>query len=210
MQFYLLLPFFIVLFKRVSLVWLVFIFSIILSMTVFSSEISGLYKWGLLVYFPLFVFGYALFRGRDVLAHKISKYKVVYLLIPVLLLLLSYKGDGYDNSFKPYEILVAIIYGLLMLSMSSFSVRNEFIKILCFIGSASFSIYLYNYIYMSIKPSVDFNPVSSIVMWLSVIIVGISMYYIVECQTEKLRKKLFLRKKEMGNLTQERTNSVLQ
>lgn len=78
--------------------------------------------------------------------------------------------------------------------MTSMNWDGGVVRILSFIGSASYSIYLYNYIYMSIKPAVNYNPVSSIVMWLSVIAVGITMYLLVETNTERLRRFIFSKK----------------
>ncbi|HIC2884935.1 TPA: acyltransferase family protein [Morganella morganii] len=191
MQFYILLPFFIVFMNNSTFTLIIFFISLIVSFVGYYSNIDSIYKWSLIIYLPLFLYGYILHSKKIYIAGVINKFKLIYLFFPLFLLLLSYKGAGYDNNVKPYEIITSIVYGLLMLKMISESWRNGFITTLSFIGSASFSIYLYNYIYMSLKPSIGNNPVSSVTMWLSVISVGIVMYFTVEIVSEKLRRVIF-------------------
>lgn len=197
MQFYLLLPILLSVMKQPLHAWMLLFLSISLSLFTFYSGLSSLYNWGLPVYLPLFIFGYILNMSQYELLEIINKYKLTYVLLPAFIVLLSYKGIGYDNSIRPYELVVSVTFGLLMLKMISMNWNGSFVSGLSYIGSASFSIYLYNYIYMAVKPSVGYNFISSAIMWLSVFAFGILMYLLVERQSEALRKKIFSKSKHL-------------
>ncbi|WP_123948755.1 acyltransferase family protein [Cronobacter malonaticus] len=194
MQFYVLLPFLLYFIRKPFNAWLFFLLTLSLALLIFYFNFNPLYNWGLPLYLPLFIFGYILKINGAPIVNFMDRFKIAPCVTLILLALLLYKGEGYDNNVRPYEIFVSIIFGLIMVKMTSMNWDGAVVRILSFIGSASYSIYLYNYIYMSIKPAVNYNPVSSIVMWLSVIAVGITMYLLVETNTEKLRRFIFSKK----------------
>lgn len=207
MQFYFLLPILLVLIKRPLHAWVLFLLSLIVSVIVLYSNLSPLYNWSLLVYLPLFLFGYILNKNKEELTNAINTYKLTYILLPLFIILLSYKGNGYDNNIRIYEIMISITFGMLMIKMISMSWSFGLVKVLSFIGSASFSIYLYNYSYMSVIPSTGYNPMSSLMMWLSVVAVGVLMYLLVETQTERVRKIIFAKKSSIKNNTENRQDT---
>lgn len=194
MQFYIILPFLLKFITKSRNAWFFFVFSLFFSFLIFAFNGNTLLNWGLPVYLPLFIFGYILKMNSDEVVKVMDKFKIAPLVVIVFIVMLSYKGEGYNNSVRPYEIFVSIIFGLAMIKMMSMRWDGGVIKCLSFVGSASYSIYLYNYIYMSIKPAVGYNPVSSVAMWLSVIAVGVAMYLLVETNTEKLRYFIFSKK----------------
>ncbi len=195
MQFYVLLPVIIAiatsLNKRLMLLGL----CIVSTVLTYTSDLSLAYKIGLANYLSLFVFGWMLYECRFSVYSFISKGKLGLICLVAAILMMFYKGNGYSNSEKIYEMIISMLFGLSMIyfSLKNQSGNNTLVKkTTALVGRASFSIYLYNYIFYAINP-VKYNLFSGLIMLLVVIVFGIFMYYFVEVKTEKFRKLVFSR-----------------
>lgn len=195
MQFYMILPFVIALCRGPFSSLFVFLVCLGMSIATYGSDLGLVYKWGLLNYLVLFVYGWGLYRYREILLNIINITKLIYIAFPMFVLLISYKVDGGNNQ-KMYEMITAFIYGVIMLKLGGVipeDSRSKFLYVLLIIGQASFSIYLYNYIYNFVMPRTQ-SPFAIAFMFTGVIGFGVLMYLLVEVNTEKLRSWLFKKK----------------
>lgn len=195
MQFYMILPFVIALCRGPFSSLLIFLVCLGMSIATYSSDLGLVYKWGLLNYLVLFVYGWGLYRYREIILNIINLTKLIYIAFPMFVLLISYKVDV-GNHQKMYEMITALIYGIIMLKLGDVipeDSRSKFLYVLLIIGQASFSIYLYNYIYNFVMPRTQ-SPFAIAFMFAGVIGFGVLMYLLVEVNTEKLRSRLFKKK----------------
>ncbi|MFP7323747.1 acyltransferase family protein [Serratia marcescens] len=192
MQFYLILPALVVLFTtllgRVILLGSVFTISIFVNI---YSE-NQLLTWGIPSYLSLFVLGWLCAIYQNEISSFIRKLNAQWILIAAFALLVFYKGHGFNNKVKLYEVLVSSVFALLMVSLiSGFSGKSVpiFMRGVAFVGRCSFSIYLYNYIFWALDRA-DLTPIKLLAAFAFVIGFGILMNLVVERQSEKLRKKV--------------------
>ncbi|MCC4104633.1 acyltransferase family protein [Serratia ureilytica] len=191
MQFYLLLPIFVVLFTtlagRLCLLIAVFVISILVN---FYSE-NQLLTWGIPSYLSLFVLGWLCAIYQNEIGSFIRKANIHWVLVAIFVLLLFYKGHGFNNKVKLYEVLISSVFALLMVSLiNRFSGKSvsRVVRSVAFIGKCSFSIYLYNYIFWALDRT-DLTPIKLFMAFSFVIGFGILMYLAVERESEKLRRK---------------------
>ena len=193
MQFCMILPLIFIFFKssamRCTALLLSFVFTVMINK--FSKNI--LLTWSIASYLYLFLLGWFLALLPNYFKIKFAS---LWVLLPGFIafsLLICYRGNNYDMNLKLYEILTATVFSIFMMScvMRFRNHKNNFIvSILSFIGRCSFSIYLYNYIFWCLKPGV--NSVTSVLgAFLFVIIIGIAMHFIIERNSEKLRRYVF-------------------
>ncbi|WP_071886719.1 acyltransferase family protein [[Enterobacter] lignolyticus] len=192
MQFYILLPFLIIFFKsnarRLALLLILFFLSILLNC---YSE-NKLLTWGIPSYLYLFVLGWLCATYQERISRIVSKDSVFYLTILIFVFSLLYKGGSFNNQVKTYEIIVSTVFSLLLVSsISKFSTLkdNFIVKSAAFIGRASFTIYLYNYVFWVFDRDGVSN-VSKLLIFCFVILFGCLMYFIIEKNTEKFRKTI--------------------
>lgn len=195
MQFYLVLPFIISMCRGPLSSLLVFLISLVVSIATYGSDLSVVYKWGLMNYLVLFIYGWALYTYKTLLISIINLTKITYFAIPFFVLLLLYSVNGGNNQ-KMYELVAALTYGIIMLKLGDFipkDSKSQLLQVLLIVGKSSFSIYLYNYIYNFVMPRTQ-SPFAIAFMFAGVVGFGVMMYLLVEVNTEKLRSKLFKKK----------------
>lgn len=195
MQFYILLPALVAFCKtgkyRITLLAACFI----LSLTVNLSSTDRILTWSLISYLYLFVIGWVLFCYSDLLITERSLRRIRKVSIIVFSTFLFYKGDGFNNNVKIYEIMMSTLAAIAMWSCirlghyKSGSV-NVFVSAISFIGKCSFSIYLYNYIFW-VLPRDGVSVTYAVVAFLVVIIFGVVMNFIIERPSEYFRKLIF-------------------
>ena len=196
MQFYILLPMIIALATTLNRRILLLLLCLISTFVTWRSDLSHAYKIGLANYLTLFVFGWMLYEYRLSVHALLSKRKLGVFCLAAAVIMMFYKGKSYNNAEKIYEMIVSALFGL---SMIYFVIKqpagesNIIKEAAALTGRASYSIYLYNYIFYAVKP-VSYNLVAGFVLLLTVTGFGILMYNLVEVQTEKLRKKIFVAK----------------
>jgi len=192
MQFYLVLPFIIALCRGALSTTLILLIFLGLSIVTYGSDLSIVYKWGLMNYLVLFIYGWILYTYKGPLLNFINLTKIIYVAIPAFILLLSYTVEA-GNHQKMYEMSVSFVYGLIMLKLKdaiSEDSKSKALSVLLVIGQASFSIYLYNYIYNFVMPRTP-APFSIVFIFTGVLGFGVIMYLLVEVNTERLRAWLF-------------------
>lgn len=193
-QFYLILPLILVVTRETKINFMVLIFFLFLSIIINHISSNIVIRWSLLNYLVLFIFGLSLFKHQDVIINFIERFRLLPFLVAVFVLLISYKGKEYSNDQKLYETLSSTLYGFIMLGMSNYvsNVKSILIDTLLLIGKASFSIYLYNYIYNVVSPrSVNFF--AMIFMMLGTLAFGVIMYIFIEYNSERFRAYFFKR-----------------
>ena len=211
MQFYLILPFIIALCRGMFSSLLVLLVCLGVSIAISGSDLSIVYKWGLMNYLVLFVYGWILYTHRDFILKVINITKIIYIAVPMFILLINYKFEGGNNQ-KMYEMLIAFTYGIIMLKIGDVITgdsKSKLLSVILLIGQASFSIYLYNYIYNFVMPRTQ-SLFSIAFMFAGVLGFGIIMYLLVEVNTEKLRFILFKNKNKSNapELADENSSTV--
>ncbi|WP_071885733.1 MULTISPECIES: acyltransferase family protein [Pantoea] len=194
MQFYLMLPVLMVIFnsdiKRVLLV--IFLFGLSLSIHLIASD-NVILTWGIASYLYVFILGWVLYLKKDALKGYLSGRAQLYFLIALYVSMMCI-DPIYIKVNKFYELLVSSVFGLLMVSVMSQSItqnlRNSFfVRFFSWIGRMSFSIYLYNYIYVAFGfPSKSSYGIPLVAF---ILVFGIFMYYMVESPYEIIRKRNF-------------------
>ncbi|CAI0840921.1 Acyltransferase family [Serratia proteamaculans] len=203
MQFYLLLPFVVVCCKSSKRKTTILIISALVSnLTNFMSNYR-LLTWSISSYLYLFILGWFLFSFSEITVSKRLIYIVRLISAFSFIVLLFYKGSGFDNNIKVYEIIVASIAAIAMWSCILLHAHNEgkpflWINILSFIGKCSFSIYLYNYIFWAL-PREHMTTTFALVSFCIVIAFGVLMHFMIEQPSEILRKSIF--RKRVNTLT---------
>lgn len=199
MQFYLILPFIIALCRGLFSSFLILLICLGVSVATYGSDLSIVYKWGLMNYLVLFVYGWILYTYREFIQRVINLTKIIYIAVPAFILLISYRVDGGNNQ-KMYEMLIAFTYGIIMLKIGGVVTgdsKSKLLSVILLIGQSSFSIYLYNYIYNFAMPRVH-SLFSITFMFAGVIGFGIIMYLLVEVNTEKVRSAIFKKNKRLS------------
>ncbi len=193
MQFYIILPVVISLCCGVRNDSAVIVFSFLMTLIITVSELPNILKLSLANYLFLFLYGYFLFKYKNKSIKVASHPLFFYCAISLFVTLLSF--DGIDSMNKLYEAFASVTYGLIMIGLD-YRINKDgmYVKALCMIGKASFSIYLYNYIYGVVIVRVD-NHLSLLFMLLGTVAFGIMMYLLVEVNAEKLRVYIFKRNK---------------
>lgn len=194
MQFYLLLPIFVLICKtdrnRIILLAICAVSSIVINLI----TVDRVLTWSIISYLYLFVLGWVLFVSSDC-GLSFRKLKAIRISsIVALVVMLFYKGDGFNNNIKLYEIVASTFAAI---SMWSFVVEGKgnvnptiVVRLLSFVGKCSFSIYLYNYVFWVI-PRESSSMLISMLSFCFVIAFGIAMYFIVENPSERFRKNFF-------------------
>ncbi|WP_152083741.1 acyltransferase family protein [Enterobacter oligotrophicus] len=204
MQFYVLLPVIIALATTLSKRVILLALCVVTTIATYYSDLSHAYKIGLANYLTLFVLGWMFYEYRHQIHYFLKKNNLGLACLLIAVTMMFYKGNSYSNSEKIFELIVSVFFGL---SMINFAVDGKFAKtsyineLVALVGRASFSIYLYNYIFYAVKP-VQYNLIAGLVLLITVIAFGILMYQIVEVQTEKIRKRIFSRKAQNDHVGQ--------
>ncbi|MDW7783331.1 acyltransferase family protein [Morganella morganii] len=196
MQFYVLLPVIISIVTTLSKRFFFLFLCVITTVFIYFSDLSHVYKIGLFNYMTLFVIGWMLYEYRVSINIFLKKTKLGFVFLLIAVIMLFYKGHGYNNNEKIFEMIVSSCFGLSMVYfvLDDKVINDNFLKKLgVLIGKASFSIYLYNYIFYAVKP-IQYNLFSGFILLVTVNAIGILMYNTVEVQTEKIRKRIFTRK----------------
>lgn len=200
MQFYVVLPVLVVLFKSIKMKTLLLITSLTITVVVNVCSDDRVLTWSLIPYLYLFVFGWVLqglSLGRIPINIVIACRNLLFF---VFVFSLFYKGEGFNNNIKIYETWVSTASAVLMwLCINTHnresSDRERWLAPLSFVGRCSFSIYLYNYIFW-IVPRNDASTTLAIATFLFVIMFGVAMFYFVEKPSERIRMDLFKRFKQ--------------
>ena len=198
MQFYALLPIIVVLFTTLAsrVLLLITVFSMSVLINIYSD--NQLLTWGMPSYLSLFVLGWICSLYQREIGCFINKSNLQWILISAFSLLLFYKGDGFNNKVKLYEILVSSVFALLMVSLISNFTERQIPKVtysVAFIGKCSFSIYLYNYTFWMFDRE-GLTRVKVGFIFVFVIAFGVVMYLVFENRSEKFRKR-FIKKAEV-------------
>ncbi|XTZ39833.1 acyltransferase family protein [Salmonella enterica] len=203
MQFYILLPVIIAYVTSLSKRILFFFICVMSTFLIYFSDLSHPWKIGLANYLALFVFGWLLYEYRFSVYAFLSRFKLGAASLIAALTMMFYKGHGYNNSEKIFEMLVSMLFGLSMNYFLFNRLKNEsngtnvFKEIAALIGRASYSIYLYNYIFYAVKP-VQYNLIAGIILLIATMSFGILMYLLIEVHSEKIRKMIFSGKGKKG------------
>ncbi|HDC4683539.1 acyltransferase [Enterobacter cloacae] len=201
MQFYVLLPVIIALATTLSKRVILLALCVVTTIFTYYSDLSHATKIGLANYLTLFVVGWMLYEYRYQTHNFLKKFKLGIPCFAFAVIMMFYKGNGYSNSEKIFELAISFFFGLSMIyfAVNGAPAKTSYFKeLVALIGRASFSIYLYNYIFYAVKP-VQYNIVAGIILLITVSAFGILMYQIVEVQTEKVRKRVFSRRPQMTN-----------
>lgn len=193
MQFYLVLPCIMVVCRtgrsRVWLVALLFCVSLTIHL-LYPGDIR--LTWGLPSYLSIFVLGWVLYLKKEFFyKHLEGKFKLSALIF--IYLAMMFVDPGILKANKFYELMVSSVFGFMMMSALSCSDSKSRkmsmgVGFISKIGRMSFSIYLYNYIYILFGfPSKDSYGVPLVLM---IIFAGTAMYYLVEKPYESLRRKI--------------------
>jgi len=198
MQFYAFLPLLVSFFKSVQ--QRLFLLFLTLAMSVFLNvfSVNPLVTWSILCYLCLFVIGWLCSVYQNYLGKLLGSRRTFVMLSTSFCFALLYKGVRFDNMVKIYEIFTSCMFSLVLVSsIERFSSNYSFIiKGLSFIGRASYSIYLYNYIFWVFKRE-DLSITQRILIFIFVILFGIVMHLLIETKTEKIRYRL-MRKFRIG------------
>jgi len=194
MQFYILLPVLLALFTTASsrVVLLIGSAGLMVAVSLLPGTSHPL-KWGLLNYFFLFVFGWLLSCYREAISTRLMRWKALPSIGLCLTILLFRGVDQGAAESRVFEALLSVLAGLmLVVASTSDGARNTGTtgQILAFIGRCSFSIYLYNYILYAVRPT-GANIAVFVSLVTTVLGFGVLMYYLVEFNSEKLRRRVF-------------------
>ncbi len=192
MQFYVLLPIIFVLFKSTKIKIALLAFTFLLSVVVNLSTSNQIITWGIPSYLYLFVLGWLCSSYQFEISRFINKNGLLVVTLLTFCFLLLYKGDGFNNKIKIYEIITSTVFAALMTGMIDFYKTKRIpwlIGKVSFIGKCSFSIYLYNYIFWVFDRN-DIGILKVLMIFAFVVLFGILMYWLVEKNTEKLRKSV--------------------
>ena len=144
MQFYLVLPVVIVVFDSVFLRVILLLLSAAVSVFVNTYGFGQLVTWGMPTYFYLFVLGWVVALYSSEISAVLNKYKLVLPIGAFFVLGLFYKGDGFNNHIKMYEIIMSTLFAFFMVAVVHVfddSDTPPIMKMMSYIGKCSFSIY---------------------------------------------------------------------
>ncbi|UAN52229.1 acyltransferase [Serratia sp. JSRIV002] len=193
MQFYILLPFIVYFCKTPNKKIVLLVACAAISMLINLTSNDRVLTWSLASYLYLFILGWFLFSYSDCAINNAFLNFIKTLSVVAFILMLFYKGSGFNNNIKIYELIVSTLAGVMMWSFIVGSHKHKprlIVKVISFIGKCSFSIYLYNYIFWAL-PRGDVSPAFAIMSYFVVISFGVIMYFIVEVPSEKFRKSIF-------------------
>lgn len=199
MQFYLVLPLIIILCRGFYSSCIVLSLTLAASIFVYNSNLGIQYKWGLFNYLFLFVYGWVLYTYRSTLFTVIDRMKLHYVSGALFVVLILYVGGDLTNEQKMFELVLSILFGVIMLKMNDMQFIQEkspLRDVFLLIGKASFSIYLYNYIYNFMAPRND-SFLALVFTFLGVIGFGVLMYLLIELNTERVRRSIFKPKRKV-------------
>lgn len=193
MQFYFLLPlllYFIIRFPKVSI--LLFVLPLFYNSFV---ENSFLLQKTVFAFFIYFIVGYVLFMYKEKLYALLyeNNYKSFVLALSIFLFLnlTFYKGHLHSGQIHTLLWLCSVIgiFIFMMRCERCNNTKNKLMQLFLFTGTASYSIYLYNYIYFLHAKPFDTSFEAVVFYTLLVYLTGSAMYYIVEKPFQNLRKK---------------------
>lgn len=198
MQFYFLLPLFLFLIIRFP-VFAIFLAIFPLFYNVYIHK-HFLLKTSVLAYFIYFILGYISFVNKDYLYNKFfdNRYKffVLFFFGTIFIHFTFYNGYILTGQFHMLIWTISFIPIFLYLSKSVKlqTSENKVLKLFIFTGTASYSIYLYNYVFYIHKVPFSQSIEALIFYILLVYLTGVSAYYLIERPFQNLRKKLLAKK----------------
>lgn len=192
MQFYFLLPLLFWFIIRFPILTILF-FSLPLLYNSFIVK-SFLFEKTVFAFIIYFVLGYVLYIKRSTIYNSLflNKMKISVLIICIIFFLhfTFYSKYIINEQIHIFLWVISFIPIFIYMSKSNYieKTNNKILILFKFTGTASYSIYLYNYIfYIHIKPF-DLSLNAIIFYFLLVYIIGISMYYLIERPFLRLRK----------------------
>lgn len=197
-QFYLALPFIVFFFTTFNRRLLLLLSCSVISVVINLMSSDRLLTWSILSYFYPFILGWFLFTISPVIV-KDGILKIIKTVsVTSFVFLLFYKGSGFNNNVKIYELIVSSVAAIAMWSFVIGSGKHDsnpsmLVRVMSFIGKCSFSIYLYNYVFWML-PRENISIYISISSFVFVIAFGVAMYFIVEMPSEIIRKSIFSKK----------------
>lgn len=194
MQFYFLLPLLFWFIIRFPIITILF-FSLPLLYNNFVVN-SFLFEKTVFAFIIYFILGYVLYIKKSILYNFLflNKIKVFVLIICIL----SFLHFTFYSKYIINEQIHIFLWVISFLPIFIYMSKNDYIektnnKIMIFFkftGTASYSIYLYNYIFYIHQKPFDLNLNAMIFYFLLVYIIGIFMYYLIEKPFLSLRKNL--------------------
>jgi len=177
-QFYLLFPLIMLLplALRASLALVSVIYTV--ALFVLAPTASVVWLWSVFAYIPLFLLGMGIFHIRSTLINY------QYLIWPTLflaLILILLKDS--DELHMPIRISIGALLGLSILGFAKLPYSN----VVSIVGRGSYSIYLYNYIFLVTAAPVVMGWLAAIAYFVAVILFGLLMHKLVEVPSEKVR-----------------------
>ncbi|MFV8800902.1 acyltransferase family protein [Yersinia enterocolitica] len=196
MQFYVLLPLLIFIFPRSSSKFGLFLVLCGISTIIhFKYNETVIVSWSILAYLPVFVFGWLLYINQRKLSIYLGNIYscLIFFIISFALVMIDSKLI-LGNIL--YESISSLIFGLLMISIITSPFCGVFnasktLGFISYIGRASFSIYLYNYIYLVFGfPNQETH---GYLLVIAMVIFGIAMYNSIEKPYEYVRKNILMK-----------------
>ncbi|KAA9370914.1 acyltransferase [Ochrobactrum quorumnocens] len=184
-QFYLLFPLIMLLplTSRGSLALASVIYTI--AFFVIAPNASVVWLWSVIAYIPLFLLGMALFHIRSTLInYRLLIWPTLFLALILILLKDS------DEMHMPIRVSIGALLGLAILAFAKLSYSN----IVSIVGRGSYSIYLYNYIFLVTATPVAMGWIAAVAYFIAVMLFGLLMYRLIELPAERLRH-LFMKKR---------------
>lgn len=192
MQFYFLLPLILGAIIRFPLLVLVFALLPLLYNNIFSA--SFLFTSTVFAFFIYFIIGYILYIYKEKLyerlyAHKYSRWVVV-AFFALFLHITFYKDTIVNVQVTVFLWTLGILPLIIYLTQNRWleTTQNKVLRFFIFTGTASYSIYLYNYIFYIDKKPFAHNVEALIFYTFLIYTAGIVMYYLIELPSQKLRK----------------------
>jgi peptidoglycan/LPS O-acetylase OafA/YrhL len=153
----------------------------------------------LMNYILLFVLGILLYNHREKISSFFDKYYLKYALYSLVLFILFNKEMFIENQVM-FQVITGMLLGFVMITFLNYNFKTFFSEVIAQIGVYSYSIYLYNYIFL-----IEYEPVSQgIYGWIYYFVLifafGIFMYYVVEKPFTYLQK--FVKNKSYSKTVQ--------
>lgn len=196
MQFYFLLPVMLFLIVRYPIVT-IFLFISPLFYNSFVSK-SFLLEKTVFAFFIYFILGYLVFIYKEKFYQIFydNQYKNIILAIIIFLYLNITFYNGYILGGQLHMLLWVITFVPIFIYLTKSKMiknsKNKLLNLFIFTGTASYSIYLYNYIFYIHKKPFAHNIEALIFYVLLIYLTGIIMYFLIEKPFQKLRKKILI------------------
>ena len=193
MQFYFLLPlllFFIVRYPLLSI--LLFLLPLIYNNFISKSFLSDKTVFAFFIYF---VMGYITYiykeKYYDYLYNNKYRYYSITIFSMLFLHITFYKGYIFSGQIHMLLWVLSFIPILIFLTKSTVinNSKSKLLDFFIFTGTASYSIYLYNYIFYIHKKPFGITIEALFFYTLLIYITGIAMYYLIEKPFQRLRKR---------------------